>query len=525
MQLALRPWSATADLTTDSASNTRSAKILVGTVAALSASVIAVSPAAQNSVAMEIHQIQQAQQRAVQLVAEVTDSPLAVYGDLINNTVYNVSTLLKQYAASPFPILSAVVENQIGYLKRIFDFSSASSALSTWWNSGTRESAPGKTLWANVTGALASGNLGSAYENFNKLALFGLQNTVLTWLNGWLFTSTTSVGVPQQILQNLTDAVGKFFTTGTLVYGAFQALYSPVSGASFELSRALGSVGSALTSGNLVGAITALVNTPGAVLNAFLNGFDYSDATNPWAGLLSPKDPACTGRCAGGGPISQFFITIANNIAAVIKNVTGATSTAATAAATTAAVAAAATTSTTTASDAASVPTAAAASYTLSLTKDTATAASTPEAATAKAADTKSATETAGTTDTATTSADTTKADSASPSTATTDSASTDSAKTDSAKADAAKTDPAKSGSKKSDSTKSDSTSDSAKTDSTKSGSTKHDSSKGGSAKSDSAKSDSAKSDSAKSDSAKSGSAKHDSAKHASAKHNAGSSS
>ena len=50
-----------------------------------------------------------------------------------------------------------------------------------------------------------------------------------------------------------------------------------------------------------------------SVINSFLNGFDYSDKVNPWAGLLSPKDPNCTGRCAGGGLISQLFITIAKN--------------------------------------------------------------------------------------------------------------------------------------------------------------------------------------------------------------------
>ena len=76
------------------------------------------------------------------------------------------------------------------------------------------------------------------------------------------------------------------------------------------------------------------MNTPGIVINSFLNGFDYSDKVNPWAGLLSPRDPNCTGRCAGGGLISQLFITIAKNVANALKTPTATTtSTAAVAAA------------------------------------------------------------------------------------------------------------------------------------------------------------------------------------------------
>ena len=495
MQLALRPWSASADLMTDPASVTRTNRILIGTVAALSASVIAVSPAAQTSASIVVHQ---AQQRAVQLVAEVTDSPIAVYGDLVNDTVYNVGTLLKQYAASPFPILSAIVENQVGYLKRISDLSSASTAFQTWWNTGTRESPAGKALLASVQSALSTGDLGLAYENFNKLTLFGIQNTVLPWLNGWLFSSTTTMGVPQQMVQNVSNALGSFLTTGTLVFGAFQSVYAPMSGAAFELSRALASVGSTLAKGNAVGAVTALVNTPGTVLNAFLNGFDYSDTTNPWAGLLSPKDPACTGRCAGGGPISQFFITIAQKVATAIKNVTPTTTSATTAAG---------------AAAAASLVSAplgvSATSYTLSLDSAT-TSSATDTAAASEATTTSSDSKETDTADAAKVPAagaikaeDTTSATAVS-----TDAAAAKAA--DSAAAKAADTTSAAGTTKSEDSTASASNATNTEADSSTTSST-----------SDS----SAKSGSAKHGSAKSGSAKHGSAKHGSAKHRSSSSS
>ncbi|MEZ0052846.1 hypothetical protein ABIA30_003871 [Mycobacterium sp. MAA66] len=554
MQLALRPWSADADLMAAPVSNGRTNKILIGTVAALSASVIAAGPAVQHSATLEVHQ---AQQRAVQLVAAVTDSPIAVYGDLVNHTVHNVGTLLKQYAASPFPILGAIVENQVGYLKQIFDFSAASTAFKTWWENGTRESAPGKTLLANVQSALSKGNLGVAYENFNKLALFGLQNTVLTWANGWLFSTSTTMGIPQRMAQNLSNALGAFFTTGTLVFGAFQAAYAPFSGAAFELSRSLGAVGSAVGAGNLAGAITALVNTPGAVADAFLNGFAYSGSTNPWAGLFSPKDPACTGRCASGGPISQFLITIAQKIAAAIKNVPAKTAT------TTAAVAVS--------DPAASLVSAtlepAATSYTLSLgsgsststatdhtvvaaaaaTTDKAAAADTTAAApatsksdaaktediakaevTTKAQDTAKAPATATATDTGKPADTASSTGTAAAGTSTTDSpakAGSDNVGSDKAGSDKAGS--VKAGSDKVDGANGGSAQgDSAKSGSVKNRSTKHGSGKTGSAdgQSDSAKTGSAKGASAKADpakggSAKGGSARHDSGKQGSAKH------
>lgn len=500
MQLALHP-SAAAGLNPDSPWVARKNKILIGSVAALSAGVIAISPVAQNGASLELHK---AEQHAVQLAAAVTDSTAAVYGDLLSNTAYNVQTLIKQYSAAPFPILTALVQNQVGYLKRIFDFSSASTAFQTWWTAGTRESPPGKTLVANVESALKTGNFGAAYENFNKLALFGVQNTVLPWLNNWFLGTATNPSIFTQMAQNLTDASAAFFTTGTLVFGAFQGLYAPVSGAAFAVSRALGTVVSSLSSGNIVAAVTALVNTPGFVADAFLNGFDYdaSGTTNPWAGLLSPKDPNCTGRCAGGGPISQFFITIAQKIAAAIKNVAPTTAVAATATA--------AADTTATAATAADVASAAVvpASSTVTLTVVDADTSKTVEKVSA-ATETTAATEQTATVETA----DTTPVTESTTADAThAESSPAEAAKTDTTQADTAKDDAQ--ADTKTDSTKADTT----KADSTKSGS-KHGTKKSDTAKAETTKSDdTAKADSTKADTAKAGTHKRGT-KHAAASH------
>jgi hypothetical protein len=314
VQLALRP---------ESHSPSRMSKFLAAGVALAGAGVIAVHP-------VTVPSMTEIQTRAVQLVADATDSPATVYGDLLTNTFTNISTLGTQISANPLPILSAIIANQQGYLADIgTSFQSAGTAFQKWWENGSRESAPGKQLVADIQAAVAAGDLNTAYLQFNRLVLFGIQNTVLPILTGSFFSTNTTMGIPQQMAQNFADAVGAFFTTGTLVYGAFQSLYAPVSGAAFEASRALASVSTALSAGDVQKALTAAVNTPGVVLDALLNGFDYSATQESWAGLLSPK-----GARASGGPISQFLITIPTKIAAAIKNATVAPAAASTAAVT-----------------------------------------------------------------------------------------------------------------------------------------------------------------------------------------------
>jgi hypothetical protein len=285
------------------------------------AAVVGVGAIASQPVTQNIPAIQELQARAVQLVANVTDDPATVYAGLFTNTFNNIEALGTAYGATPFPLLSQIVENQEGYAAKFGTaFESAGTAFQTWWESGTRESLPGQELLANVQAALEAGDFNTAYDNFNKLVLFGIQNTVLPILTGSIFSSTTTAGIPQQIAQNFADALGATLTTGTLAFGAFQSVFAPTSGAAFEASRAIGAVTTALQAGDVETALTGLVNTPGVVADAFLNGFDYDDGDTreAWSGLFSPTGTGT--RPASGGPLQQFLITIPKKIAAAIDN-------------------------------------------------------------------------------------------------------------------------------------------------------------------------------------------------------------
>jgi hypothetical protein len=295
----------------------RVSKLLLGGAAAVGVAAIAAQPTAQT-----IPAIQELQARAVQLVADVTTSdPAAVYEGLFTNTVANLQALGTSYASTPLPLLSQIVENQEGYAAKVgASFETAQAAFDTWWETGTRESPAGKDLLTAIQDALAAGDLDAAYDNFNKLALFGIQNTLLPILNGSIFSSTTVMGIPQQMAQNFADALGVTLTTGTLGFGAFQSLFAPASGAAFEGSRALNAISTALQAGDVQGALTGVVNTPGDVTNALLNGFDYDDGDTraAWSGLFSPTGTGT--RPASGGPLQQFLITIPKKIAAAIDN-------------------------------------------------------------------------------------------------------------------------------------------------------------------------------------------------------------
>ncbi|WP_319448811.1 MULTISPECIES: hypothetical protein [unclassified Mycobacterium] len=317
MQLALASDPSGADFSPGpSPAARRMSKFLLAGAAVVGVGAIASQPVTQN-----IPAIQELQARAVQLVANVTDDPSTVYAGLFNNTLNNLEALGTAYSATPFPLLSQIVENQEGYAAKFGTaFESAGTAFQTWWETGTRESAPGQTLLANVQAALEAGDFNTAYDNFNKLVLFGIQNTVLPILTGSIFSSATTAGIPQQIAQNFADALGVTLTTGTVGFGAFQSIFAPTSGAAFEASRAIGAVTTALQAGDVETALTGLVNTPGVVADAFLNGFDYDDGDTreAWSGLFSPTGTGT--RPASGGPLQQFLITIPKKIAAAIDN-------------------------------------------------------------------------------------------------------------------------------------------------------------------------------------------------------------
>lgn len=307
MQLALQPESAQ--------SPGRMNKLVIGGIAVLGAGVIAVNPVATSPALLE------AQHRAVQLVADVTHSPSEVYGELFTKTGENITALFDSIAARPMPVLSQIIENGIGYADQVgTGVQTGFTQLQTWYETGIADNyelrTSGKTYVANIQAAIEAGDFGTAYENFNRLTLFGLMAT-LQPIYSVILSSTPRgggeyyTGIIEQIAQNFADAVGVVANSSTLIFGAFQSVFAPLSGAAFEFSRATEAITAALTAGNTEAALNAIVNTPGVVINGLLNGFDYNDddTVAAWQGLLT-----------SGGPLGQFLVTIPTKIANAIDN-------------------------------------------------------------------------------------------------------------------------------------------------------------------------------------------------------------
>ncbi|MHC9295477.1 hypothetical protein ACRCUN_23695 [Mycobacterium sp. LTG2003] len=307
MQIALQPSSAQ--------SPGRMNKLVIGGIAALGAGVIAVNPVATSPALLE------AQHRAVQLVADVTHSPSEVYGELFAKTGDNFTALVESITANPFPVLSQIMENGIGYADQVgTGVQTGFTQLQTWYETGIADNyelrTSGKTYVANIQAAIETGDFGTAYENFNRLTLFGLMAT-LQPIYSVILSSTPRgggayyTGIIEQIAQNFADAVGAVANSSTLIFGAFQSVFAPLSGAAFEFSRATEAISAALTAGDTEAAFNAIVNTPGVVINGLLNGFDYNDddTTAAWQGLLT-----------SGGPLGQFLVTIPTKIANAIDN-------------------------------------------------------------------------------------------------------------------------------------------------------------------------------------------------------------
>ena len=323
MHLALSPWSPDQASETATGQSARKNKLVMSGVVALGAAVIAVNPIAPNTAALN-----QIEHRAVDLVASVTDSPLAVYQQLLTDTVTNLGQIGTTIAANPLPLLSQVLANQTGYAAKIIaGVESVPASLDRWYNNRVGESIGGKLYWEGAQAALAAGDFNLAYENLNKFILFGLQNAVTPITNAFLSYTprggTYQVGIPEQMALNFAKAVGAVFSSTTLLNGVFQAAFAPLSGTAWAASRVVQGITESLAAGDVEGAVNAVVNAPAVLADAFINGFDYDEATAPWAGLLS-NCTGKTGRCAAGA-VEQFLVTIPKRIATAITPVVPAT--------------------------------------------------------------------------------------------------------------------------------------------------------------------------------------------------------
>ena len=193
MQQALYPGASVTEAACGPVSSRRRAnKFMLAGAAVVTAGALVSGPAAQ-SLPVEI------QNRAVQLTglsAKVTDSPFAVYSEIVTDTLTNVGALGGAWLAHPFPILTQVATNQIGYASEFFGAVLAAPANWQAYSDGR-----GATFAQQFATAIAAGDIGGAVQYGSSYLLYGALATISRTSRrfcGWRSSSRSPVPPPRR---------------------------------------------------------------------------------------------------------------------------------------------------------------------------------------------------------------------------------------------------------------------------------------------------------------------------------------
>lgn len=295
----------------------------------VAASAMAVTPVVHDSTV-----VHRAQTIDYDLTAsmDATASPLSVYGSLISTTIDNLSLLGSAVAANPAPLLHQVVENQLGYAAQFgATFEAIPTSLENWYNG-----ANGKARLDQARAELEAGNVGEAYRWFNHSMLYAFQGAFGPLIApGFILSGIPRggdeylAGIPEQIAQNFTNLIAATFTSSVVVSALFQGAFATVSGPAFELARVAEALATNVSGGNALNVVNILANTPGILVNAALNGFDYADPDpetgeggfSEWPALLTFAEPGEQGGArVVAGLLQNLLVNLPKTFADAIDN-------------------------------------------------------------------------------------------------------------------------------------------------------------------------------------------------------------
>ncbi|CAM4065545.1 PE family protein [Mycobacterium basiliense] len=208
------------------------------------------------------------------------------YQDLFTNTWANLQSLGATWDADPAPFLSQFLDNQLVYANTIGtslssaaqDFGAGLVALPSAYQAAFQALAAG-----DVTGAVET--LGKGYLNL-VFTGFDYSNVPVVTINGALGDLLPIVGIPGLISQNMTNVLVTLtdtsilanislldpsFTTGLPLTLALDAIGAPIVTGQAALQSATTFI-NAVQTGDIGGAVGALIDAPAVIANGFLNG-------------------------------------------------------------------------------------------------------------------------------------------------------------------------------------------------------------------------------------------------------------
>lgn len=243
---------------------------LTAGIALCGASAIALTPIAPTMPALTEIQARAVSSAEVALTAAA--NPIEQWAQVIQQALANGGVLAEQWLADPAPILRQLLTNGLGYGQEIATALEASVMGLVDYLRLDNEYGLAATLQRGIT-QIAEGQFYNGINSLFEAAMLLVISPALPLIG--------LLQIPVTMAQNFADVIA---TLPNSVIGLGFAVLGNVSG----VVAAFGSVGQAvvdaISTGDLVGALNAIVGAPATLVGAFLNGFEPVGAP----GILSP---------------------------------------------------------------------------------------------------------------------------------------------------------------------------------------------------------------------------------------------
>ncbi|MCV7051506.1 hypothetical protein H7H82_13020 [Mycobacterium heidelbergense] len=255
--------------------------------AALGASLIALTPAVSNDAASALqHSVAAAQQRAVELAStDYAVNPLQTWLDVFTNAAANLQTIGADWAQIPAVLGQQFAANLIQYANLYVGSyqSAANGALQFYTSTVTSHPGVPTNFWPVLAQGLADFQSGQIASGIDQVGFALLQGPISAVLQPMENTLQIPIYFTQNIA-NATDALLKTSNGGVIESVGAYALFGFSGTLEHSLGDSLQAAYDAFAAGDPVDGVLNLLNTPGAVANGVINGYNGSQ------GLLSPEN-------------------------------------------------------------------------------------------------------------------------------------------------------------------------------------------------------------------------------------------
>ena len=239
-------------------------------IALAGAGAIALAPIAQPMPAIAELQARAVSSAEVALTAAA--NPIEQWAEIIQTTLANGGALAQSYLNNPLPILHQLLNNGLGYGQQTV--TALQSSFTNLVDQLRFDNPYGFPV--TVRHGLDQILAGQIYAGVSSLLDAGLGLII-----GPVLPLLDLLQIPVTMAQNFANVVAALpMAVLGLGLGALGTLNGTVQATAFQAQA----VFDALRTGDLVGVVGAIVATPGAIVNAVLNGFALTGAP----GLLSP---------------------------------------------------------------------------------------------------------------------------------------------------------------------------------------------------------------------------------------------